>query len=271
MYIPKILAPTLFLLCVVCLSTPALAGRSCDGKKVTAQIMENGLALAEKTLNSLNASGHKVVFLARAGQDLSKYGVRYSHLGFAYQVNDGEGGLTWRVLHKLNECGTNFSAIYRQGLGEFFLDDLWKYEAVWLAPSPQVQENVLQLLLDRTRTLSMHHKPYSIVSYYRGLKYQQSNQWAIETLAAAMDPDVDSREKAQEWLNIKGYKPTTLALGMFTRLGARVTEANVAFDDHPNEKRFTDRIETVTVDSVFSWLLGTKLVSPGTRPTLVRF
>ena len=30
--------------------------------------------------------------------------------------------------------------------------------------------------------------------------------------------------------------------------------AHVAFDDHPNEKRFTDRIETVTVDSVFAWL-----------------
>jgi hypothetical protein len=28
----------------------------------------------------------------------------------------------------------------------------------------------------------------------------------------------------------------------------------VAFDDHPNEKRFSDRIETVTVDSVFAWL-----------------
>ena len=36
--------------------------------------------------------------------------------------------------------------------------------------------------------------------------------------------------------------------------GARVGTANVAFDDHPNEKRFTDRIETVTVDSVFAWL-----------------
>ena len=39
-----------------------------------------------------------------------------------------------------------------------------------------------------------------------------------------------------------------------TRLGARVTAANVAFDDHPNDKRFSDRIETVTVDSVFGWL-----------------
>ena len=33
-----------------------------------------------------------------------------------------------------------------------------------------------------------------------------------------------------------------------------MTAANVAFDDHPNEKRFTDRIETVTADSVFEWL-----------------
>ncbi|MGZ5073111.1 MAG: DUF2145 domain-containing protein [Usitatibacter sp.] len=28
----------------------------------------------------------------------------------------------------------------------------------------------------------------------------------------------------------------------------------MAFDDHPNDKRFSDRIETVTVDSVLAWL-----------------
>ena len=30
--------------------------------------------------------------------------------------------------------------------------------------------------------------------------------------------------------------------------------ANVAFDDHSSDKRFSDRIETVTVDSVFEWM-----------------
>ena len=44
-----------------------------------------------------------------------------------------------------------------------------------------------------------------------------------------------------------------------TRLGARLTAANVAFDDHPNDKRFSDRIETVTVDSVFAWLERSRL------------
>jgi hypothetical protein len=45
-----------------------------------------------------------------------------------------------------------------------------------------------------------------------------------------------------------------LRLGPLTRLGGRLVAANIAFDDHPNEQRFADRIETVTVDSVFAWL-----------------
>jgi hypothetical protein len=93
-----------------------------------------------------------------------------------------------------------------------------------------------------------------MVSYAWGRRYQQSNQWAVETLAAAVSPDIASRGQAQAWLRSQGYEPTSLRLGALTRLGARVTAANVAFDDHPPEKRFSDRIETVTVDSVFAWL-----------------
>ena len=43
-------------------------------------------------------------------------------------------------------------------------------------------------------------------------------------------------------------------LGPLMRLGARATAANIAFDDLPNDKRFSDRIDTLTVDSVFAWL-----------------
>lgn len=48
--------------------------------------------------------------------------------------------------------------------------------------------------------------------------------------------------------------PTTLKIGPLSGLGGRLTAANVAVDDHLNNKRFFDRIETVTVDSVFAWL-----------------
>lgn len=258
------------LLMAAVLVLPAHAGRSCDAQPLKAQTVERGLALAERTLKALDASGAQVVVLARAGQDLSKYGLHYSHLGLAYRQPDGNGGpgaYVWRVLHKLNHCGTQEAALYRQGLGEFFLDDPWRLEAAWVVPAPAVQERLLALLLDERRALSLHQRPYNIVSYVWGLKYQQSNQWAIETLAAAMEPGVETRQQAQAWLQFKGYQPSVLKIGPLTRLGGRLSAANVAFDDHPSEKRFSDRIETVTVDSVFAWLQRTQL---GDAPVVLR-
>ena len=244
------------------------AGRSCETKKPAAQTIERGLKLAEKTMAALDASGANVVVLARAGQDLGKYGLRYSHLGFAYRQPSPDGnGTVWRVVHKLNQCGTADSAVYRQGLGEFFLDDLWRYEAAWVVPSREVQDKLLPLLKDNTRAVTLHHRPYSIVSYAWGQRYQQSNQWAIETLAGAMEPGAPTRDRAQSWLRSSGYEPTTLKLGPLTRLGARASSANVAFDDHPDAKRFSDRIETVTVDSVFAWLQRSGL---GAAPVSLR-
>jgi len=230
----------------------AHAGRSCEKSKPDAAVVIKGMQLAERTARELDASGARVVLLARAGQDLGKYGLRYSHLGLAYKTDAGH----WRVVHKLNQCGTAVAMVYRQGLGEFFLDDLWRYEAAWAVPTPAVQAQLLAALNEPpARVTRLHTAPYSIVSYAWGHKYQQSNQWAVETLAGAMEPaTIRTRDQAQAWLRFKGYEPTTLRLGPLTRLGGRVGSANVAFDDHPNEKRFSDRIETVTVDSVFAWL-----------------
>ena len=106
-----------------------------------------------------------------------------------------------------------------------------------------------------------------MVAYPWSERYQQSNQWAIETLAMAEDPAADSRARAQAWLRLKGYEPTTLHLSAFRRLGAEMLSANVAFDDHPFDKRFGDRIETVTVDSVFRWLDRSGL---GGKPEVIR-
>lgn len=241
------------------LVSPAHAGRSCENRPLQVWTLERSLVLAERTMNALDASGAQVVLLARAGQDLTKYGLRWSHMGLAYKaparVGEDDGrGYVWRVLHKLNHCGTQEAALYRQGLGDFFLDDLWRLEAAWVVPTREVQLKLHALLLDERRAKALHHAPYNLVSYPWSRKYQQSNQWAIETLAAAMEPSVYSRERAQEWLRFQGYEPTVLTIRPLTRLGARVSAANVAFDDHPGEKRYSDRIETVTVDSVFVWL-----------------
>ena len=239
----------------------AHAGRSCENKPLTAETMKKSLNLALNTAKTLEAeykkNGTQVVLLAREGQDLSKYDLKYSHYGWAYRTPEGP----WRVAHKLNECGTAGGHVYRQGLGEFFLDDMWSYTAGIQVPTQAVQKALLSFLSKPT-VLSMQSEPYSMVSYAWGQKYQQSNQWATETLAAAMSPDtVQSRAQAQSWLQAQGYEPSALIIRAFSRLGRRVTAANIAFDDHPNDKRYASRIETVTVDSVTQWLERTKMAS----------
>lgn len=246
----------------------AQAGRSCEQRPLDAQTLSDGMALAQQTAQALDAEferhGTRVVVLARAGQDLGKYRLRYSHLGWAYKTPEGP----WRVLHKLNQCGSANGAVYRQGLGEFFLDDLWRHEAVWAVPAPALQAPLLAVLTDPARSVRLNERAYNMVAYAWGSRYQQSNQWALETLAMAAEPGVANRQQAQAWLGFKGYQPSTLRLGALTRLGASVSSAHIAFDDHPPAKRFSDRIETVTVDSVLEWLERSGLGSPPARLAL---
>ena len=250
-------ATNTFRLAIVCaflaiLSSAAEAGRSCEERSVGAAGVQNALNLAHEALQQLDASGAEVALIARAGQNLSQYGVRYSHFGFVWRDHP-EG--QWRVTHELNQCGTASSDIFDEGLGNFFLDDLWKMEAVILIPNASMQQRLAKLF-DARGHLALHEAHYNMVAYPFSTKYQNSNQWALEVIAAveARDVVVSSREQAQQWLKLAGYQPTELKLGALTRLGARVTKANVAFDDHPGELRWSDRIRTVTVDSVFGFI-----------------
>ena len=254
----KRLLAGLVLLAAITLAPPARAGRSCEPRKSTVATVEQGLRLAQRTHEALEAAyareGVQLVLLARAGRDLTKYGLRWSHMGVAFRTRDASGRPAWRVFHKLHACGSDSADLYRQGLAEFFLDDLWRFEAAWIVPTPELQRRLLALLADDARAQRLHQRPYSIVAYAWGQRYQQSNQWVLETMALAQEPAASSRLRAQAWLQFQGYEPTVLRLGPLTRLGGRLTAANVAFDDHPDAKRFTDRIETVTVDSVFAWM-----------------
>jgi hypothetical protein len=252
----------------------AQAGRPCEEVLPDASLVTRGMTLAEHVERSLDASGAQVVLLARAGQDLRRYGLQYSHLGFAYRdTSAADGGPgepghpVWRIAHKLNQCGTGQAAVYRQGLGQFFLDTPFRYDAAYVVLAPEAQAALLPLLRDNQRLVLLDTPDYSVVAYPWATKYQQSNQWALETLAAAMAPRIRSRAQAQAWLQLHEYEPTVLHLGPFTRLGGELTKANVAFDDHPNAKRFSNHIETTTVDSIFAWLPRAEL---GAAPVTVQ-
>jgi hypothetical protein len=234
------------------------AGRSCEARIPEVTSVQRSLELALSTSHALDQSGARVVLLARAGQDLSSYGLRWSHMGWAYKDATASAD-SWRVVHKLNSCGEATADLYRQGLAEFFLDDPFEFRAGFAVPTLEAQQRLLPLLQNNAQLSQLHQAAYSMVAYPWATQYQQSNQWALETLARAMEPSAVTREQAQAWLRLNAYVPTTLHLGPFTRLGARITAANVAFDDHPNEKRFANRIETTTVDSAFVWLRRSRL------------
>ncbi|MEX8498301.1 DUF2145 domain-containing protein [Leptothrix ochracea] len=235
---------------------PAQAGQPCEEQNMSAAQLRKGLDLAVRTVQALDATGAKVAVIARAGQDLSAYHLRWSHLGFVYR---DESTKVWRIVHKLNQCGTDRSELFRQGLADFFFDNPHRYQAAIVVLKPEVQTALLPVLQDNLRIGMLHTPAYNMLAYPWATRYQQSNQWAIETMAYAMDPAVNSRDKAQAWLRLKGYEPTTLNLDATTRLGARVTRANVAFDDHPDARRYSGKIDTITVDSVFQFLRASGL------------
>lgn len=229
------------------------AGNSCEETVSSAGTMQKALELARRVTDRLEESGSQVALVARIGQDLSKYNLRFSHLGFVVR-NHPDG--RWSVVHDLNLCGTDISQLYVQGIGNFFSDDLHDYEAAVMLLPPDVQKKLEATLLSGVQIKRMHEPKYSVVAYPFNTRYQNSNQWALEVLASVMAPegDVATRAEAQKWLKDAGFKPTMLTIPAMTRLGGRMFKANVAFNDHPDEFRWSDRIFVVTVDSTFDFL-----------------
>ncbi|WP_342117002.1 DUF2145 domain-containing protein [Pseudoduganella sp. OTU4001] len=242
------LLTALALACLVGATALAHAGQQCDHKPMSVRDVERSLELAQRSQQALDASGAQVALIARAGQDLSQYGLRYSHVGLAWR--DHPAG-RWVVVHLLNDCGTAHSALYNDGLGNFFLTDLYQHKAQLIVPAPAVQQRLAQLLASRT-PLRLHEPRYSMLSYTWSTRYQNSNQWVLEALAAASAAPgrVESRAEAQQWLANAGYAPDAVQVGAMSRLGARMFRANVAFDDHPAMLRLKGSFATVTVDGI---------------------
>ena len=235
----------------IALASSAHAGSACDERAPQAASVVKALTLAEHTLHALEDSGAEVALIARAGQDLSKYGLRYSHMGYAWR--DHPQG-RWLVVHELNQCGTATSNLFDEGLGNFFLDDMHAYATHIVLPSPSVQRRLAAMLASST-PLNLHEGRYNMLAYPFSTSYQNSNQWLLETwAAAAAEQPIKSRMQAQAWLRYAGYAPITVEIDAVTRLGARLARANISFDDQPFNRRMAGHIDTVTVDSVLRFV-----------------
>lgn len=248
-----IIIQRLFIVIALACTAPAFAGRPCEENSYDPKKVMQALEFAHKTQIRLDESQANVAIIARVGQDLSKYNLRYSHLGLIERLPDG----TWSVMHELNQCGTANSELFTEGLGNFFMDDMFAFETLVLIPSSETQQKIQQVMADG-RAKNLHAARYNMLSYAYSTMYQNSNQWALEVLAAAQANDVriENRTQAQAWLKSASYKPDTIYIPSLTRLGARMFRANVAFDDHPFDRRMAGQIDTVTVESIVRFMMS---------------
>jgi hypothetical protein len=253
------------LLLVSLTSNPALAGRSCQEQPPTPGGVQKGLQLALKTRQVLTQSDTVIALLGRVGSDLSAYGLRYSHAGFVWR--DHPKG-QWLAVHALNHCATTTSTVFDEGLGNFFLDNPFAYEVLVVIPSRDTQEK-LRHLLSSPLSDHLHQAAYNMLAHPWSTRYQNSNQWVLELLAAAVAPAglVNSRVQAQRWLHQQGYIPSEVQVSALQRLGARLFSANVQFDDHPFSDRITGHYQVVTVESVVRFLIW---LDPHTTQQVVR-
>ncbi|CAN5708872.1 DUF2145 domain-containing protein [soil metagenome] len=250
MSIRRLVTITLLLVSALQANT-SFAGRSCDEAPIDPKKIMQGMELAQKTALRLNESQADVAIIARVGQDLSKYHLRYSHAALVRHEVDGR----WRVLHELNQCGTAESDLFEEGLGNFFMDDPFALETMILIPTPELQKK-LRSSMASGQARQLHQKRYNMLAFAYSTLYQNTNQWVLEVLAAAQASEVNisQRTQAQAWLKLADYQAETLHIPTLTRLGARMFRANVSFDDHPMDRRMAGLIDTVTVESISRFL-----------------
>jgi len=197
-----------------------------------------------------------VVLAARGGQDLSRYGLRHSHLALLMRGDDGH----WRAFHLLNRCRTDSSRLYREGLVNFIGETGGHTDLRIGVPNAATRAALKAMLTEPAIQARVLHEPrYNVVAYPFATEFQNSNQWVLEVLAAALaqvdgDRPIVNRSQAQQWLQAHGYLPSKLHLGLGKRLGARLFVANATTTDHPAGERISGNYSVVTVESVFDFL-----------------
>lgn len=231
----------------------------CHASEYAPSIIDQASDRALSLQEHLRKMRAKVVLLARVGSDLSSYHIHYSHVAFAvyhFQRKIPK----WTVIHLLNLCGSSQSAIYEQGLMNFFLDDVHNFDYQISVPSVDLQDKILKVLHSQLRE-KLHNPNYSLIAYPFSTKMQNSNQWILEVVTAALF-SLQNRAEVQLALMHTHFRPQLIHVNALKRLGAQLFKDNIYFSDHPISERRTNQFSVVSVASIISYLKAQgKLVS----------
>lgn len=164
--------------------------------------------------STLEASGATLAIVARAGLDLSRFGLRYSHSGIS--LRDSANG-PWSVRQLYFDCDERRPRLFDEGITGFIVgssDPAIRYFSVVLVPGAEASLD--RAARENRLALQLVGATYSANAYAYGLRYQNCNQWVAEMLGVAwggLAGGQDLRADAQGWLQRQGYEPTRFEVG----------------------------------------------------------
>lgn len=225
---------------LLCASGSAWAGfpTFCErSRDITALEQDRVLRFAGVVKQELERSGGKVALISRAGTDLSRFNLVYSHAGVA--LRDNPGG-PWAVRQLYYACDDARPYLFDQGIAGFALgaDAPSKGHVSLLFLPEQDSAPLERAALDKPLALALLAGKYSANAYAYGTKYQNCNQWVAELLASAWGSPAGqegARESAQDWLRTNGYVPGPVKVPSHFTMFAGQFVPLVHVDDHPVE------------------------------------
>jgi len=191
-----------------CWGTSALAGGLvfCDrATDITAADQDRMLRFSAVVKEELERSGAQVALVSRAGTDLSRFGIRYSHAGIA--LRDSPNG-AWSVRQLYYACDESRPRVFDQGMAGFVVGaDAARlgYVSMVMPAGPRA-DALASTALDKPLALALLASDYSANAYAWATRYQNCNQWVMEMLAGAWGAR-RGRSEAQQWLREQDYAP----------------------------------------------------------------
>lgn len=250
------------------------SGTGCDDISIGREGYTKAIQLGSKLQRYLDRKAQtkdtRVVLLGRAGSNspskrfqkkVTQYW-NYTHGALAYK-NHPSG--QWSVVHLLNDCGDQ-SSIYTESLMKFFLDDPFEYRVVVAIPSASIQAHLETMIIKREMATALfNNSQYSSVSNPFNVQRQNSNEYILDTLVAALAMDkgvsnIFTREQSKaymlsaklqplvepEQVKVKGIESFGMALGFGPK--------NATLDDHSRSERRSGSVNMVSVGTLIQFL-----------------
>lgn len=203
----------------LCLSIGSLAEastQSCGGQpERSLEQRDRVLQVTHWLREALASHGERAALVARAGTNLKRFGVRYTHAAVSLQDNPLA---PFAVRQLYFDCDERRSRVFDQGLSGFLLgaDDAERGFVSLLLLPPEAAERLTQTALNADTARALLAGRYVANAHPSDPLRQNCNQWLVELLALSWGSppsELAPRAQAQAQLADWHYQPEPVRYG----------------------------------------------------------